>query len=144
LLFDAGRLCQLIGNERDDDTELLESLLEACRNGLTSLLAGRFLDRPMSHRLAFRELGLAIGLRALPFIADAIEKGKVSSRNRAALVDRLLPYESLSEDIISVWLPRALSPDATWQAHQDINDVMVATALIPDTFLSVGQRVSET
>jgi hypothetical protein len=143
LLFDAGRLCQLIGDERHGDVQLLESLLEACLNGLTSLLAGRFFDRSMSHRLAFRELGLAIGLQALPLIADAIEKRKVKSRNRMALVDRLLAYESLSEDIISVWLPRAHSQDETWQAHQDINDVMVATALVPDTFLSVGQRVSE-
>jgi hypothetical protein len=143
LLFDAGRLCQLIGDERHGDVLLLESLLKACLNGLTSLLAGRFLDRAMSHRLAFRELGLAIGLQALPLIADAIEKGKVPSRNRTAIVDRLLPYDSLSDDIISVWFSRAQSPDATWRAHKDINDVMVATALVPNTFLSVGQIVSE-
>ena len=143
MLFDAGRLCQLIDDERDGDVPLLESVLEACRNGLMSLLASRYLNRPISHRLAFRELGLAIGLKALPLIADAIEKGRVPLRDRNALVDRLLPYESLSEDIISVWLPHAQSPDETWQAHQDINDVMVATALVPDMFLSVGQRVSE-
>jgi hypothetical protein len=133
----------LIDDERHGDVRLLESVLEACRNGLTDLLAGRYFDRPISHRLAFRELGLAIGLQALPLIADAIEKGKIPLRNRNALVDQLLPYESLSEDIISVWLPRARSPDETWQAHRDINDVMLATALVPDMFLSVGQGVSD-
>ena len=109
LLFDAARLCQLIGDERHGDVRLLESVLGACRNGLTGLLAGRYLNQPISHRLAFRELGLAIGLRALPLIGDAIKKGRVPLRDRNALVDRLLSYELLSEDIVSVWLPHAES-----------------------------------
>ena len=37
-------------------------------------------------------------------------------------------------------MPRAEHPDESWKAHQDINDVMLATAIIPDTFLSVGER----
>jgi hypothetical protein len=143
LLFDAGRLCQ-IGDECHGDVRLLESLLEACRTGLTGVLAGRYLDRPIAHRLAFRELGLAIGLQALPLIAAAIKKGRGPLRNRNALVDRLLPYESLSENIVSVWLPRTQSPDETWQAHRDINDVMLVTTLVPNMFLSVGRRLSQT
>ena len=143
LLFDAGRLCQLIGNERLGDVRLLEEVLDACRNGLTGFAAIRYLSRPISHRLAFRELGLAIGLKAFPIIADAIKNGRGPFGNRTALrrtVDLLLPYESLSEDIVSVWLPHAHPPDEIWQAHQDINDVMLATALIPDMLLSVGER----
>jgi hypothetical protein len=34
-------------------------------------------------------------------------------------------------------MPHAQHHDASWQAHHDINDVMLVTALIPDTF-SVG------
>jgi hypothetical protein len=45
----------------------------------------------------------------------------------------------LSENIVSFWMPHAQHPDANWLAHRNINDVMLATALIPDTFLSVGQ-----
>jgi hypothetical protein len=145
LLFDAGRLCQLIGNERLGDVRLLEELLNACRNGLTGFLASRYLSQPISHRLAFRELGLAIGLKALPIIADAIEAGRGPFGNGTALrrtLDLLLRYESLSGDIVSEWLPRAQSPDRIWQAHQDINDAMLATALIPNMFLSVGESVS--
>ena len=74
LLFDAGRLCQLLGNEQFDDIHLLEDILGACRNGLASLLAGRYLNQPVSYRLAFRELGLAIGLKALPIISEAMKK----------------------------------------------------------------------
>jgi hypothetical protein len=141
LLFDACRLCRLpdVGL---NDVGLVEQLMDACRNGLTSLLAGRQLSWPAAHRLAFRELGLAIGLRALPMIADGISKDRRRFGSECALprsVDLLLPHESLSESIVSFWMPHAQHPDANWLAHRNINDVMLATALIPDTFLSVGQ-----
>jgi hypothetical protein len=145
LLFDAGRLCQLPGNEQFDDLHLLEEILEACRNGLAGLLAGRYLNQPVSQRLAFRELGLAIGLRAFPIISNAMKKNNGPFGSRTAvqrIVDQLSRYEPLSEEIVSVWLPHAQNQDQVWKSHQDINDVMLATALIPDTFLSVGERVS--
>jgi hypothetical protein len=143
LLFDACRLCRLIGDQRDD-VRLLEEVIQACHDGLMALLASQFLNRPASHRLAFRELGLAIGLRALPIIADAIAKERSRFVSRPALrrcVDLLLPYQSLSEQIISVWLPHAEHQDESWKEHQNINDVMLTTALIPDMFLLVGNRV---
>jgi hypothetical protein len=142
LLFDAGRLCQLIGRNRLGDVRLLEQVLKACANGLARVLASRDLNRPISHRLAFRELGMAIGLKALPMIADAIDSGSLgSSMALRETIQLLLPCETLGEDIVNIWLPRAAQPqDRTWQAHQNINDVMLATALIPDVFLSLGVR----
>src|SRR6516164_9541745 len=142
LLFDACRLCRLPGEDALNDARLLEELVDACRNGLKAFLGGRQLSRPASHRLAFRELGLAIGLRALPMIADGISKDRRRFGSGCALpqsIDLLLPHESLSENIVSFWMPHAQHPDANWLAHRNINDVMLATALIPDTFLSVGQ-----
>ena len=50
--------------------------------------------------------------------------------------------KSLAEEIVSAWLPHAQNPDESWQAHQDINDVMFATALMPETFLSIDERDS--
>jgi hypothetical protein len=144
LLFDAARLCQLLGNEQFDDSHLLEDILGACRDGLASLLAGRYLNQPVSYRLAFRELGLAIGLKALPIISEAMKKNDGPFESGTAvqrIVDQLSKYESLSEEIVSVWLPHAQSQDQIWQSHQDINEVMLATAVTPETFLSVGQRV---
>jgi hypothetical protein len=143
LLFDACRLCQLPGEERSNDARLLEELTDGCRNGLMAFFASRDLSRPASHRLAFRELGLAIGLRALPMIADAMKKVRSGFGSRPALrwnVDLLLPYESFSEKIVGFWMPHAQRQAASWQAHQNINDVMLATALMPDMFLSVGKR----
>jgi hypothetical protein len=97
LLIDASRLCQLIGEERLGNVRLLEEMMDACAKGFIAMLASGYLSRPASHRLAFRELGLAIGLRALPIIADVITKDKSKFGSRPA------------------------------------------TALIPDTFLSVGE-----
>jgi hypothetical protein len=144
LLFDAGRLSQLLDNEQFDDIHLLGEVLRACRNSLIGLLDRRYLNQPVSYRLAFRELGLAIGLKALPIIFDAMKKDNGPFESRTAvqrIVDQLSPYESLSEEIVSVWLPHAQNPNQNWKSHQDINDVMLATALIPDMFLSVGERV---
>jgi hypothetical protein len=85
LLFDACRLCRLPAEERFNDVRLLEELTDACHNGLIAFLASRQLNRPASHRLAFRELGLAIGLRALPIIADAVTKDRSRFGSRPAL-----------------------------------------------------------
>jgi hypothetical protein len=140
LLFDACRLCRLF--EEETDADLLEALLDGCSRGLVSFLRARPLARPASHRLAFRELGLAIGLKAVAAIAYEIKQR--SFDNRGALrraTDWLLRHESLAAEIIDDWLSPARQQDESWRAHQDINDVMLATALIPDTFLSIGRPV---
>ena len=140
LLFDACRLCRLF--EEETDADLLEALLDGCSRGLASFLRARPLARPASHRLAFRELGLAIGLKAVAAIAYEIKQRSVD--NRGALrrgTDWLLRHESLATEIIDDWLSPARQQDESWRAHQDINDVMLATALIPDTFLSIGRPV---
>ena len=75
-------------------------------------------------------------------LADALAKPSSGFGRRSALrqvLDQLLKYASLGEEIVNVWLPHA-QHQGNWQADQDINDVMLATALIPDMFLSVGER----
>jgi hypothetical protein len=97
------------------------------------------LIRPVSQRLAFRELGLAIGLKAIPIILDPT---KHAMKSDGGFPKRShLQYQSLADEIIRAWLPCKQSPDELWQAHEDINDVMLATALIPNTFLSVNERI---
>jgi hypothetical protein len=51
-------------------------------------------------------------------------------------------YRSLGDQLVNTWLPVAHSPDELWQAHRDINDVTLATALIPETFLSIDNRIA--
>jgi hypothetical protein len=135
LLFDACRLCQLGGLAEAGDLRLLDDLLAACARGLSAFLASRQLNDPVTHRLAFRELGLAIGLRALPIIADAAPRRPPHGR----AIDLLLRAQPVADDIVAAWLPQARQDDATWRAHRDINEVMLASALIPDTFLAIGK-----
>jgi hypothetical protein len=126
LLFDACRLSQLPLQHGDDD--LLAEITNAYESGVRAFVRSQLLMRPLSQRLAFRELGLAIGLKAMPTVL-------VTKRSN------LRSYHSLAEEIIGAWLPCAQTPDEDWRAHEDINGVMLATALIPDTFLSVGESV---
>jgi hypothetical protein len=126
LLFDACRLSQLPGGH--EDQELLRRLTDAYEKGIRGFLRARTLTRPPSQRLAFREFGLAVGLQALPIVG----------RTPGTRTDYLFS----ADDIVSGWLPLARSPDDLWRAHQDINDVMLATALMPETFLSIYERVA--
>ena len=144
LLFDACRLCQLLGQENRRELRLLEDVVQGSGDGLMIMIQTGCLKRPAQHRLAFRDLGLAIGLRAVPIIANEFqnERNVFGSRPSALrLIDLLLPYERLSDEIIDFWLPYAEDPDEGWKAHQDINEVMLATAIAPSTFLSVGERI---
>ncbi|HTP65043.1 MAG TPA: hypothetical protein VMJ66_06595, partial [Geobacteraceae bacterium] len=63
LLFDAWRMAQLIACGALDDGALLESALDAALAGLRSFAADNPLKYRARQRLAFRELGLAIGLK---------------------------------------------------------------------------------
>jgi hypothetical protein len=136
LLFDAFRLCALSSRMPDEDARLLAELLDDCGGGLSSFLASRLLERPLSQRLAFRELGLAVGLRALPAMRRTPQAA--SDPVLRELLERLAPWERLANEISDVWLAHAHRPDATWLAHRDINEVMLATALVPERFLSAG------
>jgi len=128
LLFDACRLSRLAGG--DADQQLLGHLTDASEESLRAFLASGALMRHPSQRLAFRELGLAIGLEGVSSIID---------RSHGTMDQ----YKSLADTIVQVWLPVAHSPDELWQAHRDINDVTLATALIPETFLSIDQRMAK-
>jgi hypothetical protein len=99
------------------------------------------------NRLAFRELGLAIGLKAVSAIAHVIEKSRSYFKNRGDLsrsIDLLQRHMSIGDEIISAWLAYTEHRDkSSWLAHQDINEVMLATALIPNTFLSIGRAIPQ-
>jgi hypothetical protein len=144
LLFDACRLCQLLGQENRRELGLLEDVVQGSGDGLMIMLKTGYLKQPARHRLAFRELGLAIGLRAVPIIANTLQSERIAFESRPSLLrimERLRPYKPLSDEIIEFWLPYAEGPDETWKAHRHINEVMLATAIAPNTFLSVGERI---
>ena len=99
------------------------------------------LSFPDRARLAFRELGMATGLRALESTGRQNDgNGQTRSINRERLlpeVENLKSYEDLTDQIEAFWLKEEDRQVKSWTGHEDINAVMLATSLAPDTFLEV-------
>jgi hypothetical protein len=131
LLVDACRLVQL-----ESSPELVAALLASCVRGLRSYVGQRDLRAPAHLRLAFRELGLAIGLAAL----STLEREPFARRLDAAAkdsVEELDTYAPLRTEIESFWLLPYHREVPSWVEHADINDVMLATSLEPLGFLAL-------
>ena len=141
LLVDAYRVAQLMRQgawPREDD--LLDALLAAALAGLARYLAGPDLRAPADRRLAFRELGLAIGLAAVACMEEGARQGpeRVSAAAGArGGLEHLSRYVPLRAQIEAFWLRPAHRQTRAWLDHEDINDVMLATSLVPDGFLKL-------
>jgi hypothetical protein len=131
LLSDACRVAQLVQQGALPDDRLLDALLGAALSGLRYWAQQDELAAPASRRLAFRELGLAIGLRGIEWMARKPAGGTAPNAPLAAL-GRYVP---LGTEIVSFWAEPARHEDRTWSEHRDINEVMLATALAPEGFL---------
>jgi hypothetical protein len=137
LLVDAYRLAQLL-HERPGDDALLGLLLAASAGGLHAWLQERPLARGPDERLAFRELGLAIGLSAAARLWRLLEHDHASLTGQPAVrasLDALIAQVPLARRITACWADPAARAGATWQAHEDINAVMLATSLAPAGYL---------
>ncbi|MEQ8859686.1 MAG: hypothetical protein RIC56_13660 [Pseudomonadales bacterium] len=126
LLFDAGRLAQLPEASHAATGPLLARVLDAAEVSLLRVGRSGFLGLAAGQRLAFRELGLAIGLHAVPLLY----RSRLPAAMRLQL-DRLRRHAPLVETIERFWLDPEHRHAATWQAHEDINTVMLATSLVP-------------
>lgn len=135
LLFDAGRLAQLQQSLPDTILpHLLIDLLDSAALGLGYYVRTNTQQLPATHRLAFRELGLAIGLQAF----ELIQACAPGARALQAL-ERLRPYLSLQPSIEDFWLQTQHRDTLSWKDHQDINGVMLATSLLARGFLSISE-----
>jgi hypothetical protein len=136
LLVDAYRVTQLIEQGGLSDEDLLEHLLTAALAGLEYYAQSVELRAPAQYRLAFRELGLAIGLHAVDHMWQATDENRTAiSPGVHAKLEALMRYVPLGDEIESFWLTPAHQDTSTWSEHQDINEVMLATRLAPDGFL---------
>ena len=142
LLFDAARVAQLAGPEPAyEDLELLRDLLQDADAGIAAWLGSHPLQYPVARRLAFRELGLSIGLHALPIIKSCISGWVAPDRVLADIGSALQALETtqpLASMIEDCWLPPENHAVASWRDHVDINSVMLATSLMPEGFLIPG------
>ncbi len=129
LLVNACRLDQLTRCGRNPDAKLAHALLAAALEGLQRLAHHHDLRLPASERLAFRELGLDIGLQAVELI---------KSPELDASVEALGPYGRLVDEIEACWRSPLHQKTRSWLDHRDINEVMLATSLGPDGYLNLG------
>jgi hypothetical protein len=141
LLCDAHRIAQLSVDQSSEEMDLLVTLLDASLRGLGHFARGSLLMSPADDRLAFRELGLSIGLRAVQRLQGLIGShpelfGKAHPVH--SKIKSLMRYLPLCEGIEKFWLDPASRENDTWRAHREINMVMLATSLAPDGFLTVS------
>ena len=141
LLSDACRVEQLICRGARTAGRLSEALLASALAGLRHYARGGELQLPAEYRLAFRELGLAIGLHAVERMAQVAERGRApSSPEVGALLQALLCDVPIGQAIESFWLDAGHREAGTWAEHRDINEVMLATCLAPDGFLQLFEE----
>jgi hypothetical protein len=129
LLADAWRVEQLVDQSGIAGRGLRDRLLDAALTGLASHEVAQDLDGPASRRLAFRELGLAIGLAAVP----AMEAAPGSRPH----VEPLARFVHLRAVIEAFWLDPDHRRTATWLEHENINEVMLSTSLAPAGVLAL-------
>jgi hypothetical protein len=140
LLSDAWRVAQLMTRGGFAGGNLPETLLAAAQEGLSLYTRqGEWLLHT-SQRLAFRELGLVIGLSAIDQLREEVERGHrvFADHELQARIEILAGHSPLSAAIVSFWLaPDHRGVSHAWSEHRDINEVMLATSLCPEGFLAV-------
>jgi hypothetical protein len=127
LLIDACRVAQLLRERGFPEEALLGRLLEAALEGLRDPSATLDLGLPASRRLAFRELGLALGLHGVEKMEEA--RG-------------FAPWFALAERIESFWIDPRNQVAPSFVAHRDINEVMLASTLVPDGCVELFQTAT--
>ena len=142
LLSDACILAQLgAAQENGTISEMLLSMLQHARQGIGHFLAEEIVKYPAQYRLAFRELGLSIGLHGVGTIHALLDAQKIEPAHAGMLrseLEALEVYRPLQEYIETFWLEEENQKSSTWTEHLDINAVMLATSLLPDGYLHIG------
>jgi len=131
LLIAVFRLASMITRHGIAEPALMIRLVAATEASLPAYASSDPLPAPAESRLAFRQLGLAIGLRALERtdVSPALE---VRAREGIARLRRYVPIAGRIEDFWSNAIPRE---SQSWIAHRDINAVMLAASLVPTGYL---------
>ena len=140
LLFDASRIAQLMILGHLKNASLLETVVQSALLGMKSFAKGETLEYPADYRLAFRELGLSIGLSAVENLRKGIEENPgLLSRNSSLQrwIEELMGYMPLRETIENFWIDGKNRQASTWIEHREINMVMLATSLAPGRFLTI-------
>jgi hypothetical protein len=140
LLCSSYKVAQLFVRGNFERQDLLEVLLDAGLQGLESYAERNALRLPAHYRLAFRELGLSIGLHAAERLQALVRQNADLFENRGSLeaqIETLMHYSPMADSIEMFWLEPKNRKSGTWTEHLNINMVMLATSLAPDAYLTV-------
>jgi hypothetical protein len=145
LLCDGLLLARLMVGKKPVLDDLLEDVLASALEGLElySSTADVNINKdplslPAEYRLAFRELGLSIGLHGVKRIMQCLRDNPEVFQSVNALerlLNNLASYQYLGDRIEDFWLTEENQRSATWTSHLDINKVMLATSLVPGGYL---------
>ena len=137
LLWNSYFLAEMLMNKHLECMDLLLNILNDSLLSLELYLATNPLKISASNRLAFRELGLSIGFKAVKKLQKLVKNGSnLSYREEIhSLIRSLVHYSWIGDNIEKFWLKPENRESSLWKEHQDINMVMLATSLIPDGFL---------
>jgi hypothetical protein len=141
LLADAWRLVQLQRTGVSIPVPgLLQDMLHAAVVGLSIFARDNSLHLSAGRRLAFRELGLSIGLQAIARIKAYVSQHPDLFKREPgmdSLLQALNHYLPLQEQIEQFWLEPENREVSSWKDHNDINMVMLATSLAPEGYLDL-------
>lgn len=134
LLMDAFGLEQAIRLHGLQEKALLDLLLQSALPGIERAMPRP--QTPVEHRLGFRELGLSIGLAAVQHLARSREREDFGgTANTRRLIDRLMLHAGQRAVIEDFWLQPENRMSGSWIGHRGINEVMLASSLVPDGWL---------
>ncbi len=116
---------------QEKEIVFLEQMLRSAFEGLDLYLRGDSrLNYSPDYRLAFRELGLAIGLTSVPKMRSFMPD--------STTIKALETYCPLGQKLLDFWAKPENQDNSTFKDHIDINSVMLATALHPEGYLHIG------
>lgn len=138
LLCNAYEVVKLVFNGYWKQTALIMDILKSSQTGIEVYLKGKPMLLPADCRLAFRELGLSLGLHSVKRFWELIsEKPDLFDDNRDfySLIENMLKFVPLIQEIEEFWLKHMNRQTDSWTEYLDINMVMLATTLAPGGYL---------
>ena len=147
LLSDSLKIAQLktktstTDEKTDKDCEkLLINMLGSALSGIKYYSQNNPPDFPAVYRLAFREMGLSIGIKGIEYLQKILAANKNLFDHYHILkqnIEALLEYVPLAVSLENFWLDNKNRKSSTWKDHREINMVMLATSLLPCGFLRI-------
>jgi hypothetical protein len=152
LLSDASRIVQIMGKGgpgfmadlgpgfHSGFLATLGNVVDAALLGLEAFADSGMLRLPAEFRLAFRELGLSIGLAGVGGLVRVIQENPALFGGDSSLqvqAEALRSYVPLGEAIGRFWLEGGNQEAGSWTEHREINMVMLATDLVPEGYLGI-------